>query len=712
MEASDTQILRRVRSRRYRPMAAEALAADLKVPRAQRGAFHQRIAALMLAGELVEVKNKCLADPALVNLMVGTLLCNARGFGFVQPAREQDGEDVYVHGSNLSSAMHGDLVVVRVPRPGGKREAGHAGRGRSAAAEVKVVSVLQRARTNVVGTFLRVKHMRYVVPDDTRLFRDIFVAAQDAGSARNGDKVSVRIQTWPSRHINPTGAVEEVFGPRGQLEAERLSVVSAYELRCEFAPAVLRAAENMDTRVSAAEIGKRTDLRSTRALTIDPEDARDFDDAVSVRRVKNGGWELRVHIADVSHYVRPGDPIDGEAQARGTSVYLPGQVIPMLPENLSNNICSLRPKHVRLTKTVLMRFDGKGRLLKADLYKSAIKSVRRFTYEEVQKVISGGRLGRGEEPLRKDILELHALAEHLRAQRRAAGMLEMDIPEPHILTDAKGRTTGVELRHNDSSHRLIEQCMLAANEAVASYLLEKSLPYLCRSHDEPAAKAIREFRENVRALGFNLPPPGTRAQIQRLLQQIEGRPEAPALHFLLLRSMRAAQYSAEDKPHYAIGAAHYLHFTSPIRRYPDLLAHRILDEYWSGKLAGKGRREYWQKGLPSWMEHASRAERNAEAAERTIAIRRTKDYLAAQTGPMDAMILSVDNYGMRVQLRESLVEGVVRMSSLTDGFYRVDRRRQALVGPQRQLYKVGAVLKVRVLKFDELKYQIEFEPVR
>ena len=448
--------------------------------------------------------------------------------------------------------------------------------------------MLRRARTEIVGTLRQEGHVRVVIPDDPRLFRDVVVAQGDEGGAREDDKVAVRITVWPTRHISPAGEIVAVFGPRGQLEAERLSVVREFNLRMDFPPEVARAAEALPQHVAPSDLAGRQDLTGETIFTIDPPDARDFDDAVSLRRIADGGWELGVHIADVSHYVPPDGAIDLEARARGTSVYLPGQVLPMLPEKLSNGLCSLRPHEIRLTKTVRMKFSADGNLRGAEIFPSFIRSVRRFNYDEVQAVLDGGRLPEGEEPLAALLRTMNELAELLRQERRARGMLEMDIPEAHILTDEKGRTIGVELRRGNASHRLIEQFMLAANEAVANYLLKHNLPYLARAHDEPEEKAIDEFRDMARALGHTLPSPGTRQQIQRFLARTAGKPEAAVLNYLLLRSMKIATYVAEDKPHYAIAAPHYLHFTSPIRRYPDLLAHRILQESWSGRLRDSG----------------------------------------------------------------------------------------------------------------------------
>ena len=705
-------ILKFIRGRRYRPMTAREMADALGVAETQRDLFLQRIRELELAGELVEVKKGRLADPARLDLVVGTLLCNRAGFGFIRPACEAEGEDLYVSGQNIGAAMHGDLVVARVP-PAARKPYIRRGRRRDdiPANQVKIVSVLKRARTEVVGTFRHDRKVRYVVPDDPRLFQDVVVAAEDTHGARHDEKVSVRILAWPSRHISPTGEVVEVFGPRGQLEAELRSVVREFDLRPEFPKAVLHAAERLPKEVRRRDLQGREDLTSELILTIDPEDARDFDDAVSLRRLSDGGWELGVHIADVSHYVRTDREIDREALARGTSVYLPGQVIPMLPETLSNGLCSLRPNEVRLTKSVRMRCDAEGRLRDAKIFRSFIRSVRRFSYKEVLAVIEGGTLPADEEKLHRTLLRMHEFAQLLRQRRQEAGMLELDIPEAHIVTDEKGRTVGVELVRGDAAHRLIEQFMLAANEAVANHLIRRRLPYLCRAHDEPEPKAIAEFSDAARTLGHRLPSPGTRDQIRRFLKRLKEKPEAPVLHYLLLRSMKAAVYSAEDAPHYAIAAPHYLHFTSPIRRYPDLLVHRILDEASSGRLKEAGRREYWKDNLPAWAQHASETERNAQSAERTLTNRRLIDFVATQRGTMKALITAVENYGLRLQLCDFLLDGVIRMSALSDGFYRVDRRRGALVSSEGGEYRVGQTLDVRVQRYDELKRQIEFEPI-
>jgi ribonuclease R len=289
-------------------------------------------------------------------------------------------------------------------------------------------------------------------------------------------------------------------------------------------------------------------------------------------------------------------------------------------------------------------------------------------------------------------------------------MLELDIPEAHAITDDAGRTIGVELRRSDASHRLIEQFMLSANETVANYLLQHNLPYIARSHDEPEAKAIQEFRDTARALGHNLPNPGTRQQLQRFLARLEGKPEAPVLNYLLLRSMKMAQYTSEDDPHYAIAAPHYLHFTSPIRRYPDLLAHRILDEFWSGRLRDPERRGYWKQNLPAWAGRSTEGERLAADAERAITTRRLLEFVAQRKKPMKALVTAAEHYGLRVQLCDYLLDGVIRMSALSDGFYHVNRERGSLTGPGRREYRVGQTLQVRVLRYDEFKRQIEFEP--
>jgi ribonuclease R len=711
---TEAQVLKLVRGRHYGPVTAEEMAGRLNVPPEEEAAFHELIEELKLAGEIVDVKKKRLADPERVELVVGTLLCNPRGFGFIRPVRERDGEDLHVSGENMSSAFHGDTVVARVPpalRGLTREDRISRGRGRRGDQQVKIVEVLKRARTEVVGTLRVEGSAHYLIPDDPRLFRDIFIPAENVGKAKHDDKVAAKISVWPTRHINPVGVITEVFGRRGEMEAERLSVAHAFGLNLEFPPAVLRAAKRMPDAVQPKDMEGRSDLTGDFIFTVDPADARDFDDAVSIKRLPDGGWNLGVHIADVSHYVLPDKEIDIEARRRGTSVYLPGQVLPMLPESLSNGLCSLRPREVRLTKTACMDFDADGNLLRTRVFNSVIRSVQRFTYEEVQKVIDGEDLGPDGEKLVWTILRMNELAELLRSRRRDVGMIELEIPEPHILTDDKGRTVGVELRKGDPSHRLIEQFMLAANEAVANYLLQHNLPYIGRVHDEPDPESIQEYRETARALGHNFPSPGTRAQLQKFLDRMSGTPEAPILSYLLLRSFKIARYEAEDRPHYALAIPHYLHFTSPIRRYPDLLVHRILDEHWSGKMKEAGRRDdYWRQNMAAWAQQATDAERNADEAERMINDRRLMDFVASRKEPMSALITGVGNFGLRVQLREFMLDGVVRISALGDAYFRVDRKRAALTGPRGQEYRIGQTIAVRVAGYDEFKHQIEFEP--
>lgn len=702
------EILGFIRSKKYSPMTAAELAEHFDVSDAEYRQFCDLLQVLEFSGEIVKIKQKQYADPKKVHLLVGVLECNPRGFGFVIPVREGGGEDIYVNEEDMGSAMHGDLVVVRLPTsvqiPKKWKE-----RGRSPTGQI--VNVLKRVNEFVVGTFEKTKRLRFVAPDDPRLFRDIYVAEEDSNGAQPGDKVVVRITEWPSRHLNPEGEVTEILGKEGNPRVDLHSIIYQFKLPHTFSQRALKEAKQIPPAVSEKEILGRFDLRSKLIITIDPEDAKDFDDAVSLEKDPGGDWRLGVHIADVSYYVKPETAIDNDARYRGTSVYLPGEVIPMLPEMLSNNICSLREGEDRLTKSVFMTINHTGHLVKAaEVGYSVINVTKRLTYEQATAILKNEReinISAEAVDMLRDMAHLAGLLFKKRLER---GAIELDLPEISLILDEHGYMKDVKKVERDISHKLIEEFMLLANEAVATFMHEKKMPPLCRIHPEPDEDDMREFAEFVRGLGHTRIDPFKSSQLQSLLDKIRGRPEAYTVNLVLLKSLKQAVYAACEERHFALASDHYTHFTSPIRRYPDLLVHRILDQHFAGELLASSVRDAWASSLTELAKHCSMTERRADEVEREITKLKLLRFLEHEVGKIfEGVITGVQEFGFFVQLNKYLVEGLVHIRTLADDIYQVDKKNMALVGTRRRkMYKIGEVVRVKIYKIDFLKREIDF----
>jgi len=651
------------------------------------------------AGELIHLRGGFYTLPRRQELVTGVLRAHPQGFGFVTPA-DSSLDDVYVHRENMSTALDGDTVVVRcLPPSPGKREKGPEG---------VIVEIVRRRTSQIVGTLRTSGHFHYVLPDNPAIFQDVLIPDDALGKARLGDKVIAKITEWESKHLNPEGAVVKVLGPSGNIKTDVASVVVRYNLPHGFPKAVGAEVRALPDAIPPDEIARRRDLRRETIFTIDPKTAKDFDDAVGLRPAAagDGDWVLGVHIADVAHYVGAGGALDVEATERGTSCYLLNTVIPMLPPKLSNNLCSLRPHTDRLTRSVIMTFSSEGTLLRYDICRSIINSKRRFAYGEVQQILDGKCASR----LAPTLREMAKLASVLRRRRRERGSVDFDLPEPKPVVGASGEVEAFDIERRDDAHSLIEEFMIAANETVARHLTTKRQPTIFRVHEEPDDRKLAEFAEIARHFGHEIPTAPSSRNIQRALDEAAGAPEAYVLGVAYLRSMKLAKYSADNVGHYGLASDAYLHFTSPIRRYPDLLAHRILDEFWSERLREPERRDYWKQGLPAWAARSTEGERLAAEAERAISTRRLLEFVAQRKKPMKALITAAEHYGLRVQICDYLLDGVVRMSALSDGFYHVNRQRGSLTGPGRREYRVGQTLLVRVLRYDEFKHQIEFEP--
>ncbi len=708
-------IIKFLKKRRYAPMNAEELARHLNVPEEEAKGFRRLLRNLELQGEIVQIKQKQYAIPSKVNLMVGRFTCNPRGFGFVVPVKDAC-PDVYVGEEEMGEAMHGDTVVVRLPKATAawKSRRGRGGRGdrkHKRPGSGQIVNVLDHVNETVIGAFNRTKRLGYVAPDNPRLFRDIYVVDDDSEGAKVGQKVLVKVTKWPSRHLAPEGVIAEILGQDGDPAVDVLSIIHQFQLPNKFRHDIRDEASSIAKEIPPAESHRRLNLKKERIITIDPDDARDFDDAVSIEKGRDGNWRLGVHVADVSYYVRPGTELDEEARKRGTSAYLPGQVIPMLPTALSEGVCSLMEGQDRLTKSVLMEYSADGKFLSSEIRHSIINVKKRFTYKESGLILSGDRTAAASvtEDLRKMHILMAELARLLTSKRLERGALELNLPEVSLRLDDRGGVVGVEKVERDQSHKIIEEFMLAANEAVARFMHQKKLPCFYRIHQEPDPEEIRDFIAFVEELEGVKINTSRKGDLQRFLNSLQGKPESYTVNLALLRSLKRAEYSGVWGPHFGLAAEHYTHFTSPIRRYPDLMVHRVLDEYLTDRRSPDKIWGRWEENLEAWSDHCSFTERRAEEAEREITKLKLIRHLEGRTEEvMDGVITGVEEFGLFVQLNEFLLDGLIHIRNLADDFYKLDRKRLALVGRQGNVYRIGNKIKVKIERIDIMKREIDF----
>ncbi len=707
------QILALLSRKDYRPLSKIEIAQKLGVSGRARVALRKTLRDVERAGEIARIRKDRYVLPAEADLVTGKLSVHPVGYGFL--ISEKPGEsDVFIAAENIGTAMHGDRVVARISpeAPAGRIKGRREGR---------VIRILERAHDTVVGTLQRSRNFYYVVPDDPRFVHDIYVRpVADAREDRRseieptvGDKVVVRLENWQSRHVNPEGEIIEVLGPASAPGVDVLSIVRKYHLPTEFPSDVLEQAERIPESVDAQQIAGREDLRNQFIVTIDPDDARDFDDAINVEKLPNGGWQLGVHIADVAAYVEPGSALDREARRRGNSVYLPDRVIPMLPERLSNGVCSLKPEVDRLTHSVFIQFDKRGVAKSARFARSVIRSAHRLTYKEAYAILTSPPRDRLGERLHL-AWELAAL---LRRKRFEHGALELDFPEVKVLVDAHGKPVRLERVENDESHQLIEEFMLVANEAVARELKKRAIPTIYRVHENPDPEKLAEYREFVLSFGYKVGDLTHRPELQRLLAELTGKPEEQALKVGLLKSLKRARYDPQPLGHYGLAKTNYLHFTSPIRRYADLVVHRVLGRGRSPSVPGGPAVPRYHANMAeiaSIAEHVSTTERNAAEAEIDATQMKKLEFFQEQLAGrkpqmFSATVVDVRNYGLMVELPDALITGLIHVSSLTDDFYVFEPARHQLIGRgSRKRFKVGDRLSVFVARVDVFKRQVDF----
>jgi ribonuclease R len=682
-----------LRHANYQPLDRRGLLRKLKVGPAEEAAFAAFLAEEETAGRVVALRDGLYALPERLGLVSGKIFIHERGFGFLTPA-SPDHPDVYIGAEDVGVAMHQDRVLVRLNPPS---RSSRRGDPRSGKLSGQVTKVLQRARTQLVGTFSRSEVMFYVQPDDVRIPHDICVAAPKKAIPL-GHKVVVRLKPWTSPQMNPEGEIVEVLGSPNDPGVDLLAITRKYELPEEFPNDVLAQAERIPSFVVEDDIDGREDFRNDFVFTIDPDDAKDFDDALSYRQLPKGELEVAIHIADVSHYVLPGSALDREARERGNSVYLVNRVIPMLPEKLSNGLCSLHPNVDRLVKTVVVRLSAKGEVLHVRFTEAIIHSQQRLTYQEAYKLLKkpSGAVG-------KHLKVLGDMAQVLRRARFANGALNLDFLEVKVRLDANGKPVRLEPVVNDESHQLIEEYMLLANEVVARHLRREMRPAIYRVHDNPDPDRLADFRVQVQNLGFSVGDLTKRGEIQKLLGRIAGHPEEPVVKTNLLRSMKRAVYSEDPVGHFGLSKKNYTHFTSPIRRYADLVVHRCLFGHAT------------RRDVPSGLAEAlSVLERRASEAEQESVKLKKLEYFALQAeatkkGNFAALVLEVRTGGLLVELPEFLVSGFVPISEMQGEIYSFNPIRQELIGERsKSRIRVGMKISVHIVRVDLARRQIDF----
>jgi len=690
----------------YKPMTAEELSKELKIDDIAH--FRVLLGELEQQGEVVLNRKGRYGLPRKMNLTAGRIQGNSKGFAFLIPDDPQE-QDVFILSEDLNGAMHNDRVIVRLYR--------HLEDGRKR--EGKVIRILKRANEQVVGTYESSRNFGFVIPDEKRLSHDIFIPKNETSGASDGDKVVVKITRWPESRRNPEGTVIEVLGHKDEPGSDILSIVRKYRLPEEFPPKVSKEADKINLAVDPDEIKNRSDLRGLMMVTIDGEDARDLDDAVSLELLPNGSYYLGVHIADVGYYVKEGSPLDEEALKRATSVYLVDRVIPMLPPRLSNGICSLNAGEDRLAMTCFMEINHRGEVLNYEICQSVIRVRERMTYTNVRKILEdkdAALVKRYAEYLKMFEL-MRDLCLILRDKRLRRGAIDFDFPEAKVKLGENGKPLEIIKRERSIAEMIIEEFMIAANETVAAHYYRLEVPFLYRVHEEPALDDIGELNEFLGAFGYYIKI-NNRGEIaprtfQQVVEKVKGRPEEKAVNMTILRTMKHARYSPEAIGHFGLAAQYYSHFTSPIRRYPDLAIHRIIREVDEKGALSEKRRRQLKKLMENFAEQSSLQERVAEDAERESTDLKKVEYMKDFIGQtFTGFISGVQSYGFFVELPNT-VEGLVHVSTIDDDYYIYDEKHLQLVGEHtKKTYRIGDTVEIVITRVDVGQRRIDFELVQ
>ncbi|MDP3463518.1 MAG: ribonuclease R [Bacteroidales bacterium] len=657
---------------------------------------------LKKAGQLTEDKpfrymlsKKVLSEFAnKKDFVTGKVDMKSTGKAYVSP--DNGGEDIFIGPNNTAQALHEDLVKVMLfPKRKNHKTEG------------QIVEIIKRNKTDYVGVIEVGKEFGFLIPDSQNMAVDIFVPKSALNKAKNGEKVIVRITEWPEQSKNPFGEVIHVLGKPGENNVEMQSILAEHSFPLSFSAEVERQADAISDVISEAELSRRRDFREITTLTIDPADAKDFDDALSLRKLENGNWEVGVHIADVSHFVTAGSAIDAEAQERGTSVYLVDRVIPMLPEKLSNMVCSLRPNEDKLCFAAVFELNSEAEIVHEWFGKTVIRSVRRFNYDEVQTILEGG-----EGDLKDELLLLNGLAVKLRARRMASGSINFHSEEVKFILDANGKPIDTFVKVQKESNMLIEDFMLLANKRVAEHIgkpegKKKPKTFIYRIHDEPNPEKLNTFVQFVSKLGYQMNISSRQRLVtsyNKLFEAVEGKGEKSLIETVAIRTMAKAEYSTQNIGHYGLAFPYYTHFTSPIRRYPDLMVHRLLEKYLEGKPSVK------EEDYEPVCQHASEMERRAAEMERESVKYKQAEYLMDKIGKMfDGQISGVSKWGIFVELKGSKCEGMVRYNEMPGDYYYLDEDNYQVIGQSHgKVFRLGDPVTIRVKKVDLARKKLDF----
>lgn len=684
----------------YKPMLKEELAIKFGLEGKEIKAFYKILEELEKEGIVIKTRNDRYGLIHRMNLIVGRLEGNEKGFGFLIPEDEQK-EDIFIPAEEMNGAIHGDKIVVRITSKGlmDKRDEG------------EVIRILERANETVIGTYESSKNFGFVVPDDSKIAYDIFIPKNYVNAAKTNQKVVVEITRWPEKRRNPEGKIIDILGYAGEKGVDILSIIKQYKLPEGFPEKIERQAQQIEQELKEEQILNRVDLTRLNTFTIDGADAKDLDDAISIEKTGEN-YRLGVHIADVSFYVTENSPFDKEAYKRGNSVYLVDRVIPMLPKELSNGICSLNPNENRLAVSTFMEIDKEGNVLDYEIVDSVIRSKARLIYDNVSNLLENGieESFEGLEGIKSDLKQMEELCHILCERREKRGSIDFEFPESRILLDEDGSPIDIIKEDRRIANRMIEEFMLICNETIAGHMYWAEIPFIYRVHEKPDIEKINNLNKLIHNFGYMIK--GTQEihpkELQLLTHAVKGKREETLINTLLLRSLKKARYSNKSDIHFGLAAKYYTHFTAPIRRYPDLQIHRIVKSFNKGKLNSKEQAKL-DAILPRVAEHTSITERSAEEAERAVYDLKATEYMSGKLGDVyTGIISSLTHYGMYVQL-DNTIEGLVHFSNMLDDYYKFDEQNYHIIGEStKKKYRLGDAVKIRVIKTDLVKRTIDF----
>lgn len=698
------RILEYLEQETYIPMLKEELKDIFQLKtKSETKAFYKILQDMEKEGSIFKDNNEKYDLFKNSGFIVGELQGHERGFGFLIPD-DKELDDVFISSDNMLNAFSGDKVIAKIIRE----------KNDERSSEGEIIKILSRKNNTIVGTFQNSKNFGFVLPDNRKINYDVFIPKNEINKAKSNQKVVVEITKWPMNGRNPEGKIIEIIGFSGEKGTDILSIVKQMELHYEFPNKVINEAENINQEVTEEEIKDRVDIRDMKTFTIDGADAKDLDDAITIEILENGNYNLGVHIADVSHYVKEKSPMDKEAYDRGNSVYLLDRVIPMLPEELSNGICSLNPDVDRLALSVFMEIDSNGNVKYHKIEETVINSDRRLVYDDVSDLLEDKGTDESLYGLEEELFLLRDLAKVLNEKRNRRGSINFDFPETKILLDENGRPSDIEEEERRVANNIIEECMLVCNETIAENMHWAEIPFLYRIHEEPSMERIGEFNKIIHNFGYMIK--GNQEihpkELQKLTEEIKGKKEERLISTLMLRSLKKARYSEEEDMHFGLAAKYYCHFTAPIRRYADLEIHRIIKLYINGKL-NSNRQEKLDGFLPKVAEHVSKTERVAEEAEREVEDLKMAEYMSERIGnEYEGIISSLTNFGIFVQLKNT-VEGLIRYQDMTDDYYDFDENNYIVMGRRsNKKYNLGDTVKIRVVDADINSRTIDFKFVK